>query len=249
MHPSSPEASPTPMIIARAMLVLALIVAAVALIPRTYQTDWHEGITTTYENGGAPPQDGDMGIPNIPSAWYTDWAKHLCGVDHDGSRALDASGCDNLYYFALPCPDFDEDGQIVANIARSPWSVKSPDESAFKNKWIAVKYEDTTVYAQWADVGPLAPGADDDCDYVFGHDRPAQEAGIKAGVNKDKDPGNDVPFSGLDISPRAFMDLTGKSFAEIDDLGFIKANWRFVEADEVPDGPWKINVTTSGPDW
>jgi hypothetical protein len=214
------------------------------------RTPWHDDIITTFENGGAPEQSAaDMGISNVPSAWYTDWPKHLCGADMDGSRALHAPDCDNMFYFALPCPDFDESGQIAANIKQSGWKVESEQESAFKNKWIQVEYGDKSVYLQWEDVGPLAPTSKGDCDYVFGDNRPAQEKGLKDGVNNDDDPSNDVPNSALDISPQAFMYLTGQTFAQVYDQGQIKTSWRFVDAEDVPDGPWKINVTVSPPDW
>lgn len=196
----------------------------------------HRNVLTTWFRGGTPAGDGDRGTSNIDSAWYKDWRTQLGSADN-GRLALVRPGKDNLYYFALPCPDYNDAGLISANIekARSagillPTSI-AKGQSAFKNLWIQVKYGDKTVYAQWEDVGPLGPNVADDCPYVLGDARPLQEK------TKSID-------SALDLSPTAFTYLNNNL-----DKGVIKASWAFVAAESVPDGPWKATITTAGPDW
>lgn len=191
----------------------------------------HKNIVTTWFQAGAPAGPDDQGISNESSAWYSDWAQHMCGVDTDGSRKLNKQGCDNLYYFALPCADYNEVGPIREHIAMSPWESEDGG-SAFKNRWIQVNLllgsVVRTVFVQWQDVGPLYT---DDCEYVFGRERPRQE---RTG---------DVE-SALDLSPAAFKYLVGDL-----SIGMFKTEWFFVDESRVPPGPWTENITTAGPDW
>lgn len=203
--------------------------------------DWHEAIETTFEQGGTPAGEKDDGISNESNAWLSSWSLHLGGPDLEGSRALVLPGLDNLFYGAVPCPDFNSNGLLTDNISMSPWDAPPAGQSAFKNRWIEVKYHDQSVFVQWEDVGPLPQDSPDDCDYVFKGARPAYLT----------DP-NDVhqTHSGLDISPLAFKRLTGlTTLAEIQNLGLIVTNWRFVDAADVPPGDWLANVTTGPPNW
>jgi len=188
----------------------------------------HDNITTTFFQAGTPAGEGDRGISNQSSAWYADWSAHICGVDRDGSRQIAQANCDSLYYAALPCADYDQTGPILSHTRQSPWRA-SATHSAFKNRWIEVRRDSHIVYVQWEDVGPLY---EDDCSYVFGTSRPRQE---KTGAID----------SALDISPAAFKMLSGGDLS----IGEIKTSWRFVEASDVPAGPWRTNITTADPDW
>jgi hypothetical protein len=75
------------------------------------------------------------------------------------------------------------------------------------------------AYAQWEDVGPFLT---DDAVYVFGHAPPSNTDGV---------------HSGLDVAP-AVRDFLG--LADVD-----RVRWRFVDASQVPGGPWEQIVTTS----
>ena len=79
------------------------------------------------------------------------------------------------------------------------------------------------VYAQWEDVGPFG---ENDSNYVFGSANP------KSTTNK---------TAGLDVSP-AVNDYLGLS-------GLDTTSWQFVDEKDVPSGPWKNIVTTSGIYW
>lgn len=213
------------------LVVLLLLGCSATDASRLDESVLHTDIKTTFVQGGAPAGEYDQGQTNQQARWYDDWAEHLCTIDLDGSRQLRQHGCDNLYYFALPCSDIGKDGDwSQAMIDKSPWTQIKTDESPFKNQWIRVDYQGKSIYAQWEDTGPYYQY---DCDYVFGEQRPKQEHA------------HSPALSALDLSPRSFADLTGGDL----DIGEIQASWQFVPANQVPDGPWLVNPTTTGPDW
>jgi hypothetical protein len=71
---------------------------------------------------------------------------------------------------------------------------------------------DRVAYAQWEDAGPFRT---DHWEYVFGQERP------KPNLNRG---------AGLDVSP-AVRDYLGMNDTDVTD-------WRFVDFDEIPQGPW-----------
>jgi len=73
-----------------------------------------------------------------------------------------------------------------------------------------IRFNNKVCYAQWQDVGPLRY---DHAEYVFGEERPTRYS-----------------RAGLDVSP-AVRDYLGLS-------GLDKTDWKFVEDDQVPYGPW-----------
>jgi hypothetical protein len=89
---------------------------------------------------------------------------------------------------------------------------KGPGVSTCKDRWVAIRKGNRTVYAQWEDAGPFRT---DYWQYVFGNERP------KSTLNKG---------AGLDVSP-AVRDYLGLSETDVTD-------WRFVEFSEVSRGPW-----------
>ncbi len=189
-------------------------------------------IATTYFQAGMPAGPDDQGVSNQSSAWYYDWAQHMCGIDVDGTRQIDKPGCDNLFYAALPCLDTNKEMNIqLKNVANAPksWDFLPGQVSKFKNRWIRVEHDGKTVYVQWEDVGPLYTN---DCNYVFGTARPRQES-------------THAVASALDLSPAAFKQLTDGDLT----VGIIQTNWQFVSDRDVPYGPWRMNVTASQPDW
>jgi hypothetical protein len=187
----------------------------------------HADVTTTmfWVGEDAGPDNGY--ISNSPSAWQDDWTAHFGGVDdpkhRTGYRPAGFTPRENPFYFALPYFDYDPKDRVKRNLRKVPWYDRAhPPEhgqSIIKNAWIKVTHGGRTVYGQWEDVGPYN---EDDVDYVFGPARPRYRVG-------------------LDLSPAmaAYLRLGGRG----------KTSWRFVRADQVPDGPWKEIVTTSGIDW
>lgn len=187
----------------------------------------HQAVTATMFWAGEPPDEDNANITNVPSAWDQNWTRNYGGVDDPAKRCgylpCSFTPRENAFYFALPYNDYDADGnrKPVSELQRIPWYNGSAPagDSLLKNRWIAVTFQGKTVYAQWQDVGPMN---EDDIDYVFGNKAPKYRAG-------------------LDLSPAA------NSYLGLDGQGTVA--WKFVNASDVPDGPWKTTVTTSGLDF
>ena len=183
----------------------------------------HQNITAT-EFWTGEPGDADNGyIQNRSSTWVEDWSEHFGGVDdpnhRNGYLPAGFTPKENPFYFALPYNDLDDNGKQKANAKSIPWyeGAKKYSDSIVKNHWIEIHKGNKAAYAQWEDAGPFG---EDDFNYVFGNDRPA---------NKTND------SAGLDLSP-ATTDYLGLSGQEAVD-------WRFVDEAEVPNGPWKQIIT------
>lgn len=166
-------------------------------------------------------------VSNSASAWDINWRETFGGTDHPEKRCgfhpCAFTPNENPFYVALPFNEFDQDGSRKAITQQIPWYEEIEDEPLLKNHWVMVIVEDKTCYGQWQDVGP---GGSNDFDYVFGDaTEPLHADGLRAG---------------LDISP-ALRDCL-----ELD--GISQTNWRFVDEESVPDGPWREIVTTSSYD-
>lgn len=191
----------------------------------------HENVSTTIFWIGENSGPDNRYISNTQSAWDEKWAEHFGGVDDPENRSgyfpAGFTPLENPFYFALPYNDFDTGGNRRGSAAGTiPWFSEktwSADESMCKNRWIKITKGDRTAYAQWEDVGPFL---EDDSDYIFGSSTP------KSSTNN---------HAGLDVSP-AVRDYLGLS-----DLD--RCAWQFVNAADVPDGPWKQIVTTSNIYW
>lgn len=136
---------------------------------------------------------------------------------------------ENKFYFALPYNDLDDNGNRKAEALKViPWANEknwSDSESICKNHWIKITHNGKVAYAQWEDAGPCddAGGCgENDKNYVFG------TAGPKFKV-------------GLDVSPAV------KNYLGLDDED--RTDWQFIDAKDVPSGPWSQVVTTSGLHW
>lgn len=188
----------------------------------------HKNISTTYFWAGEEADKDNGDISNLPSAWDDDWTKHFGGVDspkrRDGYFPSKFTPKENPFYFALPYNDFNSKGnQKNDPEALAIWDKPKSGDSMCKNQWIKITKGGKTVYAQWEDVGPFG---EDDKAYVFGGATPKSKENSHAG---------------LDVSP-AVHDYLGLS--DVD-----KTDWQFVDADQVPDGPWKKIVTTRQVFW
>lgn len=169
-------------------------------------------------------------IANVQSAWDSHWEAHFGGVDDPdhriGSRPARFVPRENPFYFALPYNDFAGGRRKPHAAATVPWAKErtwGAKESMCKNRWIRITHGGRNCYAQWEDVGPFRT---DDCAYVFGSAAPLNQQNHAAG---------------LDISP-AVRDYLGLK-------GMDKADWQFVDARDVPAGPWKETITASQICW
>jgi hypothetical protein len=122
----------------------------------------------------------------------------------------------NSFYVALPYNDVA--GGHTRPEARSiiPWFQQAfvrDGQSVLKDRWIAIRKGAHVCYAQWEDVGPFQV---DHWQYVFGDEMPRPNVNHNAGI---------------DLSPavRDYLEMSGMD----------QCDWKFVEAKEIPEGPWK----------
>jgi len=188
--------------------------------PKVARYPWRSGVgTTVFWVGEAPTAENPT--PNHASSWDEKWASHFGGYDNPDPKARDGflpaafTPKQNPFYVALPYNDLGKDGHKEEAEEIIPWFQKdftSKWKSVCKGRWIAIRKGDRVCYAQWEDAGPFTT---DDGEYVFG------DAPPKANSN-----GN----AGLDVSP-AVRDYLGLGGTDVTD-------WKFVEFDDVPLGPW-----------
>lgn len=181
-----------------------------------------KNIVTTYFWIGQG-STGYNSTTNYASAWDMRWTTSFGGVDQPYKRGTTVTSLVTLpkkfaptrnpYYVALPFNDI-KYPKLSAKYV--PWwdakaHKKNPYQSQVRGRWIMIEFQGVVCFAQWEDVGPLRY---DHVGYVFGNERPTREHSS----------------AGLDVSPavRDYLGLTGLN----------KTNWRFVEDDEVPYGPW-----------
>ena len=181
---------------------------------------WKKDIVTTVFWIGEQPGENNP-VPNRASSWDKNWTGNYGGFD-DPNPARRSNYLpvrftprQNPFYCALPYNDKATNGHRPEAERVVPWfkaAYQGPAVSVCKDRWIAIRKGDRTVYAQWEDAGPFRT---DHWEYVFGSERP------KPNLNKG---------AGLDVSP-AVRDYLGLQSTDVTD-------WKFVEFAEVPHGPW-----------
>ena len=184
---------------------------------------WKTEIVATVFWVGEEPTENNP-TPNNKSSWDTQWQQNFGGYDDPDptkrtSNYLPAAFVpkQNPFYIALPYNDvLDYNTTKPEAKTKIPWFSQrftKQGRSVLKSQWLAIRYGNRVCYAQWEDCGPFNT---EDVDYVFGPNRP----------KNDKNNG-----AGIDISP-AVRDYLGiKSGGKVD--------WRFVDLNEIPDGPWR----------
>ncbi len=181
---------------------------------------WRKNIVTTVFWIGERPTANNP-VPNHKSSWDGNWAKNYGGYDNPNRasrRNYAPAGFtprQNPFYIALPYNDKSTMGHRPEASRVVPWfkeAYKGPAASVCKGRWVAIRKGNRVAYAQWEDAGPFRT---DHWQYVFGTERP------KPNLNKG---------AGLDVSP-AVRDYLGMNDTDVTD-------WKFVEFDEVPRGPW-----------
>jgi len=194
----------------------------VAEVPPTNSYHVKRNIVTTYfwiGQGGTSISS----TQNIMSAWDQFWKKNFGGIDapvdrKDAKKFREASLPEkfaptlNPFYVALPFNDIafpKKSREYVPWWSEADYK-KDRLESQCKGRWVMIKFNNRVCFAQWEDVGPLRY---DHAEYVFGEERPTRHS-----------------RAGLDVSP-AVRDYLGLS-------GLDKTDWKFVDDDHVPYGPW-----------
>jgi hypothetical protein len=203
---------------------------------------WKLAIGTTVFWIGERPGSNNP-TPNNRSSWDQNWQQNFGGYDDPSpaNRIADRRTGDfrpkafvpklNPFYVALPYNDMRGGKRRKPEAARViPWFRRAsprPGETVLRGRWIQLHRNGLSCYAQWEDCGPWCT---DDWQYVFGKSPPKNKKNGAAGI---------------DISP-AVRDYLGIQSGQ-------KVHWRFVDASQVPYGPWKRygnhgTATSGGPD-
>ena len=209
---------------------------------------WHTDIAvTTFWVGEIFDPGAEDGSQEI-STYDSDWLGSYGGCDgvvvgggceteprsaSDGFFPTSMTPRENPFYLDVPYDDINDPNGFTRRDAVIPWAGRQPyaahagdrDFSYLKNRWVELVYRGRTCFGQIQDAGP---GVYDDAAYVFGSGD-ARPANTRYGG------------AGLDVSPALTACL---GLPELDGVT-PGVSWRFVEASEVPPGPWTILVTTS----
>jgi hypothetical protein len=192
----------------------------------------HYGITATQFWVGQGPSADTGWTNNYDSAWDTWWTEHYGGFDDPNNRngyyPAAFTPKENPFYVAVPYTDFGDAGRKADAFQVVPWAKEKStwgyQESMIKNRWVKITKNGKAVYAQVENSGP---GPTNDWQYVFGtNPQPTTSFGWKAGI---------------DVSPAVRDYLTLNAVDVVD--------WQFVDASQVPSGPWKNIVTTRQSCW
>lgn len=189
---------------------------------------WRQNITATvFWIGEQPTQNNPT--PNHMSSWDQAWASNFGGYDNPDPSARMADHRSNEFrpknftprlnpfYVALPYNDVAGWARHKPEAAKViPWFARmrpEPGKTVLKGRWVQIYNGKRSCYAQWEDCGPWVT---DDYEYVFLGKKPKNTSNKGAAI---------------DISP-AIRDYMGLQSGQ-------KCHWRFVEAAQVPFGPWK----------
>lgn len=198
----------------------------------------HTNITATVFWVGEPVGGGSS-ENNALSAWDDAWQEHYGCFDNPYHRSgyypMECTPKENPFYFDLPYDDFNwdtGDGRRANAYQVVPWADSQEwqeNQSMLKNRWIKIIKGSNVCYAQWEDAGPYVY---DDAQYVFG-------------LNDERPKNTEANNAGMDVSPavRDCLQFEGLN----NDTN--KVSWQFIESGDVPSGPWKDIVTTSGTFW
>lgn len=180
-----------------------------------------EIVATVFWVGETPTQNNPT--TNTKSSWDTQWMQSFGGFDDPDPTKRTANYTpaafvpkQNPFYIALPYNDVLDSKTTKADAVKIPWyqqRFKQRGKTIIKGQWLAIRYGNRVCYAQWEDCGPFVT---DDVDYVFGPQRPKNTSNNGAGI---------------DVAPAVRDYLGMKSGAKVD--------WRFVDLNEIPDGPWR----------
>lgn len=231
-----------------AILIAAVSPAAVAHAePDNRIYPWHTGIvSTTFWVGEIIDPSASDGS-QVFSTYDKDWMANYGGCD----GVIEGGVCradpresgngffptamvprQNPFYLDLPFDDLNNPEAFAIRGKVIPWAQDSGYKgnagdrgfSYMKNRWVELRKNGRTCFGQIQDAGPAVYN---DAAYVFGSD--------------DRRPVNTrFNGAGLDVSPALNACLGYKTIDGAED----RVDWRFVEPDQVPAGPWTRIITT-----
>ena len=246
-----------PLLLARAGLaglLLAAVMSARATDPSGTApwsgTSWHTDIpVTTFWVGEVFDPRARDGSQRT-STYDAEWLDHYGGCDgvaregrceterrhaEGGWFPTSMEPRENPFYLDVPYDDVNDPGAFARRCRVVPWSDErgyagrcwEPEFSYLKNRWVeVVGPSGRRCFGQVQDAGP---GEYDDAEYVFGDDDARPRSDRYGGA-------------GMDVSP-ALNGCLG--LRHLDGKGD-RVRWRFVDDADVPAGPWREIVTTSG---
>lgn len=179
---------------------------------------------TVFFVGEAASEDNGY-IQNTDSVYQwgsNHWLKHHGCAD---TEKKPCDGKENSFYVAVPATDMkdEEANPKVRKAMPAAWLVGATNaESSMKNRWVVVRANGKVGYGQIQDAGPFG---EEDVEWVFGS------------ATKPKSKANS--YAGIDLSP-ALANHLGVS--GVYDVEFALV----IDANDVPPGPWRAKVTTSG---
>ncbi len=186
------------------------------------RSPWKENIVTTVFWIGELPTKNNP-TPNHASSWDPQWALNYGGYDDPDSTHrrgyIPASFVprQNPFYCALPYNDVTRGTTKPEAKVVIPWfkqAFQQEGHSVCKDHWVAIRHGNRVCYAQWSDCGPFRT---DHYQYVFGDAVPLPN--LNGGA-------------GLDVSPAVRDALAMNATRDV-------CSWKFVDASEVPPGPWR----------
>ncbi|WP_459335880.1 hypothetical protein [Arthrobacter sp. TMS2-4] len=211
---------------------------------------WHTNIVATTfwvgEIHDPETSDGSQELSTYDSRWMESYGG-CDGVQTDEGCQTEKRVAENDYfpssmtplenpfYLDLPFDDINDPDAFADRGTVIPWAAEDAagnpslltdrKYSFMKNRWVKLRKGSSVCYGQIQDAGPALYN---DREYVFGHGdrRPASTK---------------YNGAGLDVSP-ALNGCLG--FDGLDDKND-RVDWQFIDAADVPDGPWKRIVTTS----
>lgn len=229
-------------------LALALLCASAASASAAGSKPYprHTGIVaTTFWVGEVFDPDAENGS-QMYSTYDDHWYRSYGGCDgrvvddvcrterrfqRDGWFPRHLTPKQNPFYLDLPYDDlndpigFRDRGEVIpwAHRSRYQADIDNPNVSLMKNRWVKITSRGHTCFGQIQDAGP---GKYHDARYVFGSDdaRPTSKRYNNAG---------------MDVSPALNGCLRFRALNGQRD----QVSWRFVEARDVPAGPWKRTIT------
>ena len=222
-------------------------------LPKVGPYPWHTNIVATTfwvgEIHDASAPDGSQVFSTYDQHWWDSYGgcdgveKVVGGVTVCATEPRTSANdyfptamipLENPFYLDLPFDDVNDEDAFARRGDVVPWAtqpgyaerVDDPAASLMKNRWVALHREGRICYAQIQDAGPAQYN---DAEYVFS--------------TQDARPANTLyNGAGLDVSPAVngclgFSDLDGDQD---------RLDWAFVEEADVPEGPWRRIITTSG---
>lgn len=188
--------------------------------------------------------DGSQMISTYDDNWYRSYGgcdgrivRGVCSTERrtatNGYFPTAMKPRQNPFYLDLPYDDLNDRAGFRHRGKNIPWAkdkayrkyIRDDRVSLMKDRWVRINRKGRVCYGQVQDAGP---GKYHNAKYVFGkkNSRPANQRYNRAG---------------MDVSPALNGCLRFSSLNGSTD----RVSWRFVEAKDVPNGPWKRIVTTT----